>query len=92
MLNSASYGPQLERQLPYKSWLGISGPDSHLTPKKWALQKMEVPLKSQKLACTRVNLLTDIAKDCPGTQLNGGSLEIVENFCYLGDTLEQRGY
>ena len=49
---------------------------------------MEVPLKSQKLACTRVNLLTDIAKDCPGTQLNGGSLEIVENFCYLGDALE----
>ena len=35
----ASSGPQLQKQLAYKSWLGTSGPDCHLTPKTEHLQK-----------------------------------------------------
>ena len=32
-----------------------------------------------------------MAEDCPGIQLNGHSLEIVEKFCYLSDTIGARG-
>ena len=45
-----------------------------------------------KFKCqTCANQQTDIAEGCPGTKLNGQSLEIVEQFCYLGDTTEARG-
>ena len=33
------------------------------------------------------NQHTDIAGDCPAIELNGQSLEIVGNFCYLGSTI-----
>ena len=32
-----------------------------------------------------------MAEDCPGIQLNGHSLEIVEKVCYLSDTIGARG-
>ena len=38
----ASSGPQLQKQLAYKSWLGTSGPDCHLTPKTEHLQKRKL--------------------------------------------------
>ena len=45
-----------------------------------------------KFKCqTCANQQTDIAEDCPGTKLNGQSPEIVEEFCYLDDTIEARG-
>ena len=45
-----------------------------------------------KFKCqTCENQQTDIAEDCPGTKLNGQSPEIVEEFCYLDDTIEARG-
>ena len=31
-----------------------------------------------------------MGKDCPGIKLNGQSLEILEKFCYLGDTVGDR--
>ena len=34
---------------------------------------------------------TGIAEDCPGIELNRHSLEIVERFSYLGDTIGARG-
>ena len=34
----APSGPQLQKQLAYKSWLGTYGPDRHLTPKIGHLQ------------------------------------------------------
>ena len=40
------FGPQLQRQLVYKSWLGASAPDCHLTPKIVHLQKTEEAFKS----------------------------------------------
>ena len=42
----ASSGPQLQRQLAYKSWLAATGPDCHLSPKIGHLQKTEVTFKS----------------------------------------------
>ena len=30
-------------------------------------------------------------EDCPCLELNGQFLEIMENFCYLGDTIGARG-
>ena len=39
-------GPQLPRQLPYKNWLGASGPNCHLTTKLGYLQKTKVAFKS----------------------------------------------
>ena len=36
---------------------------------------------------TCVNQRTGIPDDSPGKGLNGQSLEIVEKFCYLGDTV-----
>ena len=39
-------GPQLKRQLAYKSWLGASDPDCHLAPKIGYLWKTEVAFKS----------------------------------------------
>ena len=40
---------------------------------------------------SHTNQQTDIAEDSSGIQLNGQSLEIVSEFCYLGDTIEVRG-
>ena len=42
-----SSGPQLQRQLTCKSWLGATGPECHLQPKIGHLQKTEVAFKSQ---------------------------------------------
>ena len=42
----ASPEPQLQRQLPYKSWLGALGPDCDLTPKIGHLQKTEIAFKA----------------------------------------------
>ena len=39
---------------------------------------------------TCVDQRTDVA-DCSGAELNGQSLEIVEKFYYLGDTMRARG-
>ena len=37
------------------------------------------------------NQQTDIAEECLGIELNGQSLEIEEEFCYLGDIIGARG-
>ena len=34
----------------------------------------------------------DIAEDCLGVELNGRSLEFVNEFCRLGDRVGARGY
>ena len=39
----------------------------------------------------RANQQTDIAEDFRGMELNSQSLEIVEKFCDLGDTIGARG-
>ena len=39
---------------------------------------------------TCANQQTNIAEDCPGIELNGRSLEIVEKFFCLSDTIEAR--
>ena len=45
-----------------------------------------------KFKCqTKANQQTDMTEDCPCLELNGQSLEITENFCYLGDTIRARG-
>ena len=36
------------------------------------------------------NQQTDIAGNCPGIELNSKSLNIVEKFCYLGNTIGAR--
>ena len=44
--------------------------------------------KDSKLKCQAcANQQTDIAGDFPGIELNGQSLEIVEKFCHLDDTI-----
>ena len=42
----ASPEPQLERQLPYKSWLSALGPDCDLAPKIGHLQKTGIAFKA----------------------------------------------
>ena len=34
---------------------------------------------------------TDIEKDCPGIEPNVQSLETEEKYCYLDNTIEQKG-
>ena len=47
--------------------------------------------EDSKLKCqTCANLQRDIAEDCPGIELIDQSLETVEKFCYLGDTIGAR--
>ena len=48
----ASPEPQLQRQLPYKSWLGALGPDCDLTPKIGHLQKNGNCIQSLDTALT----------------------------------------
>ena len=37
------------------------------------------------------NQLTEIAEDCPDIVINGQSLGIAKNICYVGDTIGARG-
>ena len=47
--------------------------------------------EDSKFKCQRcANQQTCIAEDCLGTELDGQSLEIMENFCYFGDTVRAR--
>ena len=42
------------------------------------------PPQNSKFKCQAcANQQVNIAEDCPGIELNGPSLEIVEKFCYL---------
>ena len=42
------------------------------------------PPRNSKFKCQScANQQVNIAEDCPGIELNGQSLEIVEKFCYL---------
>ena len=47
--------------------------------------------EDSKLKCqTCANLQRDIGDDCTGIELNDQSIETVEKFCYLGDTVGAR--
>ena len=48
--------------------------------------------KDSNFKCqSSANQHTRIAEDFPGIELNGQSLKIVENFCYLCGKIETRG-
>ena len=47
-------------------------------------------LKEDSKCQTCANQQTDKAEDCPGIELNDQSLEILEKFCYLGETISVR--
>ena len=48
--------------------------------------------EESKFKCqTCANEQTGIAEDCPGIELNGHFLEVVEKLCYFGNTIAKGG-